>query len=236
MTRAHGPRQFGEGPLSAVAALVYTVLVIDALFVVASLPGVIPLSFLAPDLSNIPLAAACAIPVGPALSAAIYALHHRRRDITDLRPFRQFWHGYRLNWRSVLPVWVIGLIWLTIVGVTLANFWASGVPRWWGALLALIGVLAVLWLVNAVVVASLFDFRTLDVVRLAWELISRAPLSVLGNAGVLAAAVVVGNLVGEVAVFALGAVVILALVGTSRPMVRLVTDAYTEPTVPEGPQ
>jgi hypothetical protein len=74
------------------------------------------------------------------------------------------------------------------------------------------------------------------VVRLAWELISRAPLSVLGNAGVLAAAVVVGNLVGEVAVFALGAVVILALVGTSRPMVRLVTDAYTEPTVPEGPQ
>ena len=48
----------------------------------------------------------CALPLGPALSAALYALHHRRPDLTDLRPARAFWRGYRINAVPALRLWV----------------------------------------------------------------------------------------------------------------------------------
>jgi len=226
---AHGPRQFGEGPLSVVASAIYTLLVVGLLFVVASVPSIVLLALLAQDASNIPLAAACAIPVGPAMSAAIYAFHHRRRDLTDLRPLRQYWHAYRLNWRAVLPVWLVGLAWLSVVGVTLANFWLSGFPSWYAILLLLVGALAALWTINAVVITSLFDFRVRDVIRLAWEMIPGSPRSTLGNAGVLIGAGVFAHFTADLVLILCGGVFLRLLVGTSRPMIDLVTDEYTVP-------
>jgi hypothetical protein len=185
------------------------------------------LFLLAPDISNIPLAAACAIPLGPALSAAVYASHHRRRDLTELAPMRQFWHGWRVNLRAVLPVWLLGLVWLTVVAVGIAHFRAAGLPRWWLALLTLIGILAALWLTNALLVTSLFEFRFPDTLRLGWELIGRQPVVMLGNAGVLAAAVLIGLFTVEGLVLVLGSVLVLILVATSRPLIDYVKDEFT---------
>jgi hypothetical protein len=227
MTRAHGPRSFGDGPLSRVSAFVYTMLAVQAMLVLASLPGLVPLYLLTPDVGNIPLAAACLVPVGPALSAAVYALRHRRSDLTELRPVAQYWQGYRLNWRTVLPIWLAGLAWLAILGLTLGNFWASGLPRWWAGLLLVIALLTLLWLTNGLVVTSLFDFRTRDAMKLAWELIPRKPLAALGNLGVLLGAGLLARLTGDAVVIALAAGFVLVLVHTSRPLIDLVTAEYT---------
>ena len=62
-------REFGEGPLARVAALVYSLLAIELLLLLTTLPGLIPLVLLDRDASNAPLAVACTIPLGPALSS-----------------------------------------------------------------------------------------------------------------------------------------------------------------------
>jgi uncharacterized membrane protein YesL len=222
------PREFGSGPLSRGSAFVYTLMVTEVMLVVASLPGLVPLYFVVAAGANAVLVGLCAIPFGPALSAAIYALRHRSSDLTDLRPMRQFWRGYRLNLRDVLPVWLVGLVWLFMVVVTLANFWAAGVPTWWAVILALVGVIAVLWLTNGLIVTSLFSFRTVDAMRLAWELIPRRPLVTLGNAGVLLAAGVLGALVNELLVGLLASAFLMALLATSRPLIEFVAEEYTE--------
>jgi hypothetical protein len=224
----HGPRQFGEGPLSVVASFIYTLLVVGFCLVLASAPSIALLAYLAQDISNVPLAAASMVPVGPAVSAAVYALHHRRRDLTQLRPFRQYWYAYRLNVLAVLPVWLIGLAWLTIVGVTLANFWASGFPRWYAVLLLLIAMVAALWTSNAIVISSLFTFRVRDVIRLAWEMIPRVPRATLGTAGVIAGAALFAYATSELLLVVVGVIFVLILVNASRPMVELVTAEYTE--------
>ena len=54
-----------------------------------------------------------------------------------------------------------------------------------------IAVAATLWLVNALVITSLFAFRTVDVARLAAYFLGRTPLVTLGNAGVLIAGALV---------------------------------------------
>ena len=52
----------------------YTLLVTEGLLLLTSAPGLVPLLLLRADASNLPLDAACLVPVGPAASAALFAL------------------------------------------------------------------------------------------------------------------------------------------------------------------
>src|SRR5262249_27529762 len=140
--------------------------IVELLLLVTTVPGLAPLMLLERHPSNLPLVALCLLPVGPALSAALYALRHRSTDLTDLRPAVAFWRGYRGNVVGVLKLWVPLLAWLTIVAVNLANFGAAGVPVWWAVIMVVIAVVATLAGINALIATSLFSFRARDVARL----------------------------------------------------------------------
>jgi len=224
---ASARRHFGNGPLSQAAALVYTLLVVELLVLLTSLPGLVPLVLLSADSSNIPLAAACALPLGPAISAALYALRHRSDDLTDLHPASAFWRGYRLNFLGSLRIWVPGLVWLAIIGLNLANFGAASVPGWWAVLLIAVGIGATLWLGNALVITSLFTFRTVDIARLALLFLGRSPGVTLGNACILALATLLTAVTSEVVPVLLASVFVLMLLLTSRPMITAIKAEFT---------
>lgn len=228
MADAGPSRLFGEGPLSRVTSTVYTLLVIEALLLLTSLPGLVPLVLLDRDNSNIPFAALCAIPLGPAFSAALFALRKRSRDLTDLRPGRSFWRGYRSNFKSSLLVWVPGVFWLGIIALGLSTRSDAGLASAWAVLLGLVGLLVTLWLVNALVITSLFVFRTLDIARLALYFIARKPLVALGNAGVLIVAVFIIVSTSEAVLTLFGSVLALLLLRTSLPMIEITTKEFTK--------
>jgi uncharacterized membrane protein YesL len=216
-------RRFGQGPLSRLAAWVYTLLIVELLLLATTVPVLVPLFLLGRDPSNLPLVALCLVPVGPALSAVLYALRHRSSDLTDLRPAAAFWRGYRANVVGVLKLWVPLLLWLTIVSVNLANFGAAGLPLWWAILMAVIAVVATLAGLNALVITSLFAFRARDVARLGLYFLVRTKAVALGNACLLLVAAAVTVLFSEVVLMLLGSVFALALLRNARPMI-LVTE------------
>ncbi|WP_117213213.1 hypothetical protein [Allorhizocola rhizosphaerae] len=216
-------QRFGEGPLSRAAALVYTLIVVELMLLIAMLPGIVPLMLLDRDVSNVPLAAACAIPAGPALSAALYALHRRTSDLTELRPARAFWRGYRMN-IGVLKLWIPLLVWLAIIGVNLGNRVQAGIPVWWAVLLGVIALVALAWGANALVIASLFSFRARDVARLALHFLPRTAIGVVSLL-IVAAAVVA--LLTEAVLALLGSVFALALLRGCRSMIALITKEFT---------
>ncbi|SNT48193.1 Protein of unknown function, DUF624 [Asanoa hainanensis] len=220
-------RRFGTGPLSQVASLVYTLLAVELLLLLTALPGLVPLLLLRADGSNVPLAAACALPLGPAVSAALYALRHRRDDITDLRPAAAFWRGYRLNFAGSLKVWLPGLVWLAVIGLNLTNFRAANVPAWWAALLVAVGVGVTLWLANALVITSLFAFRTVDVARLALLFLARTPGVTIGTACLTGLAILLTAVTSEVITLLLASVFALVLLLTARPMITTITAEFT---------
>jgi hypothetical protein len=224
---ARGRREFGEGPLSRASALIYTLLAIELLLLATSAPGLVVLVPLGHDASNLPLVAACALPLGPAMSAALYALHQRRADLTDLRPMAAFWRGYLLNLRGVLRIWIPWLVWLTIVAVNLTNFAAAGVPRWWAVLLVLVAAAASLWVANAMVIVSVFAFRARDVARLAAYFLVRTPGVTLANACLLIVAAGVMLVSSEAVLALLGSVLALALLSSSRPMITAIREEFT---------
>ncbi|MEU8329270.1 DUF624 domain-containing protein [Micromonospora sp. NPDC048839] len=222
MSAARTWRQFGDGPLSRITSRVYILLVVELLLLLTTLPGLLPMLLLSRDPSNLPLAALLLVPVGPALSAALYALRHQRSDLTDLRPAAVFWRGYRANLSGVLRVWVPTLLWLTVLAVNLAYRGAVGLPGWWTVPLILLAVGVTLCAANALVITSLFDFRTRDVLRLAVHFLVRTPGVTVGNALLVVAAAAVTAVFSEAVLAMLGSVAVLALLGVSDPMVRLI--------------
>ncbi|MEW1842815.1 DUF624 domain-containing protein [Nonomuraea angiospora] len=220
-------RRFGEGPLSRAATLIYSLLVVEGLFLVATAPGLIALTLLGGDAANVPLVAACALPLGPALSAALYALRHRSRDLTDLHPAAAFWRGYKANVRGVLKIWVPWLVALAVVGTNLANFAVAGVPGWWAVLLVLVALAALLWAANALVITSLFAFRTVDVARLASYFLMRHPKAALANASLLVVAGGLTMVATELAPALLASAFAAALLWNSRPVIAEVERDFT---------
>ncbi|MGW4960499.1 hypothetical protein ACWEPL_25055 [Nonomuraea sp. NPDC004186] len=227
MSEVSAGRRFGEGPLSRAATLIYSLLVVEGLFLVATAPGLIALTLLGGDAANVPLVAACALPLGPALSAALYALRHRSRDLTDLHPAAAFWRGYKANVRGVLKIWVPWLVALAVVGTNLANFAVAGVPGWWAVLLVLVALAALLWAANALVITSLFAFRAVDVARLASYFLMRHPKAALGNASLLIVAGGITMVATELAPALLASAFAAALLWNSRPVIAEVRERFT---------
>ena len=219
-------RRFGSGPLSRVAARTYTLLAVEALLILTTVPGLLLLVLLDRDASNIPLAAVGALPVGPALSAALYAPHRQPADLTDLRPAAAFWRGYRLNAGAALRIWVPLLAVLSVVAVSLAHRDAAGVPVWWSAMLVVVASVAVLLAVTALVIVSLFEFRPADVLRLAVHFVAGRPAVALGTAGLLLAAAAVTLLLSEAVLLMLASAFAAALLVVTRPMIAGITERF----------
>jgi hypothetical protein len=129
----------------------------------------------------------------------------------------------------VLVPWTAGLVWLSVVGLGLANFRSAGLPLWWGPVLLLVGALALVWLCYALLVSSLFSFRGIDVLRLAWFLLGRTPLVTLGILGVVAIAGVVTAFVGEAVTVLFATVLLTLLLRTAAPALTVVTNEFTAP-------
>ncbi|MEV0175606.1 hypothetical protein AB0I00_31400 [Streptomyces sp. NPDC050803] len=218
---------FGAGPLSRAAALIHTLVTVEALLLAASAPGLVGLLVLSPDPSNLPLAAVCLLPLGPALSAAVYALHHRDRDLTDLHPARAYWRGWRLNSLAVLRLWAPLLGWLTVIAFTLTHFSATGLPGWWAVLLGTVGAGSLLWGAHALLLTSLFAFRTRDTARLAAYFLFRHGRATLAAASLLVLAGGLTVLLTEALPALLAAPLLLSLLHAGRPVIAETQEDFT---------
>lgn len=218
---------FGTGALSRAAALIHTVLTVEALLLLAASPGLAGLFLLRPDPANLPLAALCLLPLGPALSAALYALHHRSRDLTELRPARAFLRGWRLNAVPALKLWAPLLAWLTVIAFTLTHFAATGLPGWWALLLAAIGAGSLLWGAHALVLTSLFAFRARDTARLAGYFLVRHGRATLAAASLLLLATALTALLTEALPALLAAPLLLSLLHGSRTVITQTQEDFT---------
>jgi len=210
---------FGAGSLSRAAALIHTLLTVEALLLAAAGPGLAGLLLLGADPSNLPLAAVCLLPLGPAASAAVYALHHRDRDLTDLHPARAYRRGWRLNALPALRLWGPLLAWLTVIAFTLTHFSATGLPGWWAVLLAAIGAGSLLWGAHALVLTSLFSFRTRDTARLAAYFLFRHGRATLAAGSLLVLAAAGTALLTEALPALLATPLLLSLLHGSRAVI-----------------
>ncbi|WP_279328088.1 hypothetical protein [Streptomyces sp. OS603R] len=218
---------FGTGPLSRAAALIHTLVTVETLLLLTAAPGLAGLFLLAPEPANLPLAALCLLPLGPSATAALYALHQRSGDLTELRPARAFLRGWRLGAGPALKLWAPLLAWLTVIAFTLTHFPATGLPGWWASLLAVTGVGGLLWGAHALVLTALFAFRARDTARLAAYFLVKQPRATLGALSLLILTAAGTALLTEALPALLSAPLLLSLLHAGRPVIEETREHFT---------
>lgn len=214
------------GPLGRVTGVVYWYLVVTVLMNVTTLPGVMVLMLLDRSAGNAPLAALCFVPIGPALSAALFALRERPQA-EALTPAASFWRGYRLNAFDVLRLWAPAMMVLAVIALSLGNLDAAGVPPGYAWVLAVIAALVLLWTMNGLVIASTFHFRPSDVARLAAYHLARLPLVTLRTASLIFLAGVIVVITFDAVLAMLGGVWAGLLLHSAAPLIGSVEARFT---------
>ncbi len=226
-----GPRQdpedeVGAGVLSRIASVVYWFLVIEVLVVLTTAPALVLVVFLAGGGGNAPLIGLCFLPVGPALSAAVFAWRVFLAD-RDLSPASHFRRGYRLNWLDVLRWWAPAVAVLTVIGFSLANLGLAGVPAAYGLLLVLVAVGVLVWASNALVLSSALSLRTRDTARLASYYLWARPASAFGALSLVVAAAGLVVLTSDWVLVLLASPFTLLLLRNAEPVLRDATERFT---------
>ncbi|WP_432534310.1 DUF624 domain-containing protein [Kineococcus arenarius] len=166
---------------------VYRALVVEVCFLVACAPGIALTAALVPAASNAPLFGAAALPLGPALAAALHCAN-RQLAGDDTSAARTFWCGWRVNATDALRVWgpaVAVLVVLALSATAAATAPGGVVVR---AVLTVTAAVVAVVALSALVVVTSFRFRTRDVVRLAVHVLGRRPGTALGLVALLAVA------------------------------------------------
>jgi len=213
---APGP-EFGEGVLGRITARVYWYLVVGVLTALGCAPALVLLALLDRSTGNALLVPLCLLPAAPFLAAAVFALR-ARADAEDLAPTTAFGRGLRTGWLDVLRLWAPATVVLGVLLTSVVHREAAGISTVYAVVLGLLGVVVLLWAVQALVLAALFSFRTRDVARLSLYYLGSRPRVTVG---LLALVVVAGGVVwlaGEL-VLALVAVIWAAfLLRTAQPV------------------
>lgn len=168
-----------DGAASGLRRGVPWFVVVEGLLLLTTAPALLPVLLVERVAASPVLTALLLVPVGPAVSAALFAWR-RFGDEPDERPARHFWRGYRLNVVDALLVWVPGLVLLTLLAASLTHLDSMAVPVAFGVGSALVAALVVAWTAHGLVVASLFSFRLRDTVRIAAYFVGAAPRVTVG--------------------------------------------------------
>ncbi|MDR7276292.1 hypothetical protein [Catenuloplanes atrovinosus] len=203
-----------DSAFARVCALVHRLLTVGVWTVVACSPTVAAGLALGGDVRNLPLLAVAALPVGPAVAAALHALHAHRPDLADLHPSADFRRGYARRFGGALRIWAPFLALLTVLAINLTHLEVAGVPGWWAVPLTLITVAACLWVAVALALTALTARPARQVARRAADTLMTRPGVTFTVAALLVVAAAVTLAGSEAALLIAAPVLLLALVRT----------------------
>lgn len=228
------PPRPSRSVFTALTEGVYWFVVIDVLLVLACAPTVLIWGLLTPDASRVMLLVLATLPVSPAVSAAQHAWRARSTD-GDLIPASRFLRGYRATVVDSLKLALPATAILAVLSANISYGKIIGTASLSSAFLIL-GVLVLLVLARALTIVSQFNFRFVDVLRLAVFTLFAKPLSTLALLSLGVLAVGLTFTVGGFALLLTGSLLTFALWNSERPVARLLTERFVSPSPETEPR
>ncbi|WAP51514.1 hypothetical protein OL239_17180 [Arthrobacter sp. ATA002] len=163
------------------------------------------------------------------MSAVLFAWRVSTAE-EHLAPARSFWRGYRLNAVSTLRWWWLPLVVAGILGVNVAFLDAvipSGLPLLvFGAAQAAVFLLTAVTALHALVISSLYNFRTRDILRLALRLVRSSPRATIGAAAIVITSAGIVGAGSEIALFALGSIMAAMVLQNAHTLTIDIEEKY----------
>ncbi|WP_198683976.1 hypothetical protein [Brachybacterium sp. YJGR34] len=220
------PASRRRGFFLEIAEGLYWFLVVDVMIALSATPTVVVWLLLQPGPLSPVLFVLAALPLLPAATAALHAVHRWRAEPEgELEPARQYLRGYRATVLESLRVGGPLLALLALVSLQLASWEPAGAGALRATLLVL-GGLSLLILLRGLSIVSRFTFRVRDVYRLTVFTLLTRPLSTLAllSLGVLTLGILL--VVGEFLLPVAASLLALALWASERPVAQLITEQF----------
>ncbi|WP_150461428.1 DUF624 domain-containing protein [Nesterenkonia ebinurensis] len=211
-----------EGPLTRLTNFVYRLIVIEAAFVLVTLPALIGIFFLEQHPSNIPLYAVFTLFFGPAISAGVYAW----RADQDVVPWLRYWKGYIESFVQTMVVWIPVVTLCTLVAFNAAYSQVSTVFIIGGFIIA---AGAAIYGVALLCIIANFSFRTRDLFAVVMFGTAHAPLSALG---IVSHTILAGAIVffwADWVLVLLASFMLVLLARIVRPMLIQINEGLVKP-------
>ncbi|WP_251549787.1 YesL family protein [Neobacillus muris] len=177
---------FGEGKFFGIANLIYGLLMTNIYFVFSNILFLFFFMALQPSISNLTIYFLALIPTGPAISALFYSLGKLIRE-KELSPLRDFFYGYKINFKDTLKFWLPFLAVLFILLVDLHYFNSKGSILY--LILSVVFLVAIIVLLvltlNAFLINAGFVFRTKDLWKLSVYYSFKKRKVTFGNIGIV---------------------------------------------------
>src|SRR3954447_1545611 len=161
-------RQFGEGTLFSVTNHIYWLLMTNIYFIISNAIFLFFFMTLEPTFSNITLYFLALILTGPSISALFYSIGKLIRE-KELSPLKDFFHGYKINFKDTMKFWLPLLFVLYILFVDLHYF--NSTPSIMNTVLAIVFLIAIILVIIIVMYVFLinagFKLRLKDIWKLS---------------------------------------------------------------------
>ncbi|CAM3903931.1 YesL family protein [Lederbergia lenta] len=179
-------KEFGQGIFFMISNHIYWLTLTNIYFVLCNTIFLFFFMALEPVFSNLIIIFLALIPTGPAIMALCYVMDKLVRD-KEISPTRDFFYGYKVNFKDTLKVWIPMLALLFILIVDLQYFYAEST--------VINQVLSIVFLVALIVLICLslyvfpitakFKFRIRDVYKLSIYYSFKKLKISFGNIGII---------------------------------------------------
>ncbi|WP_010677920.1 YesL family protein [Bacillus timonensis] len=222
-------RVYGEGIVFTLGNHIYWLFMLNLYFVLTNVVFLLFFMTLERDFSNIPLYFLALIPTGPSISALFYCLDKMLKD-KDLSPTKDFFTGYKKNFKDSMKLWIPSLVLLFVFFVDLQYFIVS--ESSFSTVLSIFFLLASglisLMVLNAFIINLNFAFRLRDLYRLSAYYIIRKLKITLGNIGIIFISLFIISLTNNFLILFFAILIFYLILLNSKDLVEDVQTNFTK--------
>jgi uncharacterized membrane protein YesL len=222
-------RQFGEGLLFSLTSHIYWLIMTNIYFIVCNVLFLFFFMTLEPTFSNITIYFLALIPTGPAISALFYSIGKLIRE-KDLSPLRDFFHGYKINFKDTMKFWLPLLLVLYILFVDLQYFNSNATTT--NTILSVVFSIAMIVMTILVMYAFLinagFTFRLKDIWKLSVYYSFKKLKITFGNMGIVIILFFLSSLVSDFLIVFAASLVCYLFMLNSKEVVEDIKINFTD--------
>jgi uncharacterized membrane protein YesL len=223
-------REFGEGKIHVFTNYIYWLAQINIYFVLGNIVFLFFIFTLEPVFSNIIIYFIALIPSGPAISALCYSIGKLVRE-KEVSPTKDFFYGYKLNFKDTLKLWLPMLLVIFILVVDLQYFYAEATVV--NQILAIVFLVALIFMLGLALyifpINVTYKFRTRDIFKLSIYYSFKKKKITFGNIGILIITLFLMHVISDFLLLLISSLVCFAFMLNNQEVMEDIKVNYVDP-------
>lgn len=220
---------FQAGGFYRFSNYVYSLLILNFLFIITNILCFAALILLIPTISNAILYYIAFIPAGPAIAALFHSLSilGRHKEIT---PIKTFFSAYKDNFTDVLKVWIpiITLFFILIIDIQYFNQNPTVFNQVLNGIFLVALILLVLFTIYVLIITTHYEFRIRDIYRLSVYYLFTWLKRTTGNLAILFLTIVVMFLISDFIILFTSSLVAWFIILNSKSVIQDVKFSFVK--------